>query len=123
MNMMQAIQDSMQEHWDMNPEFFQAHTAGDREDLNDGWFTLEFNNADGEMVFWVEANAEGEVWNTNFEMHTDDHSAAVTSQWNFENGSTTFRISSVMHFFTTHKDEVEEMVAQFNETGSWAQEK
>lgn len=122
MNMMEAMKASMQEHWDMSPEFFEAHTPGNREELNDGWFTLEFNNAEGEMVFWVEAKSDGDVWHTNFEMQAGN-SAAVTSTWNIENGSNTYRISTMMDFWTTDKKEVEAMVQKFNETGSWEQEK
>jgi hypothetical protein len=65
--MMNAMKASMAEHWDMSPEFFEAHTEGKRDDLNEGWFTLEFNDAEGNMVFWVESDMNGEVWNTNFE--------------------------------------------------------
>jgi hypothetical protein len=56
-------------------------------------------------------------------MQTADNSAAVTSKWNMENGTNTFRVSTMMDFWTTDKKEVEAMVAKFNETGSWEQEK
>jgi hypothetical protein len=121
--MMNNMRASMQEHWDMTPEFFDAHTPANRFDLNDGWFEMEFHNAEGEMVFWVEAKSDGDVWHTNFEMQTADNSAAVTSKWNMENGTNTFRVSTMMDFWTTDKKEVEAMVAKFNETGSWEQEK
>ena len=39
------------------------------------------------------------------------------------NGTTTYRISALVNWFTTNRDEVEQVMAQYAEVGNWVQEK
>lgn len=122
----QKIRAEMQEHWGMSAEMFDSCKAGEvfTDSPGDG-FEMSFVNAAGDEMFWVECNGECEVWHTNFHSESDDHTVVVTEQLNFGKNAApkTFRISALVHWFTTSESEVEAMMKQFNETGSWEQRK
>ena len=61
----------------------------------------------------------GHVWTVQFE---GNERATVTAT-NNPNGSTTYHILEVMHWWTTQQDEVESMLADYAANGNWVQEK
>jgi len=50
-----------------------------------------------------------------------DTEITVTSQWN-ENGTTTFFISNLIHWFCIGPGDVEAMLAKFHKQGNWEQD-
>ncbi len=60
---MNNVRASMAEHWDMTGEEFDAHTVNSFFDQGEGWQEIDFVNADGWTSFFIEVDADGEVWN------------------------------------------------------------
>ena len=74
---------------------------------NSATFVANNNTQTGHV--WVIAFAGGER-------------ATVTATHN-ENGSTTYHVLEVFSFWSTQKDEIEGMLANYAEVGNWEQEK
>lgn len=71
-------------------------------------------------TFVANNNTEtGHVWTVQFEGGV----RATVTATNNPNGTVTFRVLEVFHFFTSNQAEVEAMLANFAEVGNWEQEK
>jgi len=65
----EKVRDEMAEHWDMDAATFDAHevstifTQRTRSGEDTGWKEVDFKNAEGKVAFFIEFNADNEVWN------------------------------------------------------------
>ena len=59
----EKVRDEMAEHWDMDAATFDAHTIQEEIKRTDGWSEVVFADTTGTPKFFIEVNADNEVWN------------------------------------------------------------
>jgi len=63
---MKKVRAEMAEHWDMDNATFDAHTVNSTFEHGDWGGEVDFKDADGKVAFFIEVNADSEVWNMDF---------------------------------------------------------
>lgn len=64
----EKIKSQMEEHWDMDAATFDSHevnsvtTTRTRNEKDTGWKEIDFRDAEGKLAFYIEVNADDEVW-------------------------------------------------------------
>jgi len=58
----EKVRDEMAEHWDMDAATFDAHKIDDEVMHTGGWLEVSFADSTGKPVFYIEVNADDEVW-------------------------------------------------------------
>ncbi len=60
---MKKVRDEMAREWEMDQATFDRFNVAQANDLNEGWKEIVMERVDNGEKFFIEVNADSEVWN------------------------------------------------------------